>query len=353
MHRRVFIRAVAVAGTTAVAGCSQAPGGGGSDADDGGGGGSTDDGGSGGSDGGGGGSTDDGGSGGDGGSSGDETGEHIRAAVGMLNRVGYRLAERQSQMEEDPTAVELDTEETLAAIDSARSDLDAAAETASADQQATIESLRGLATVLESMTELVDLLGTVDIDARLDEVQTAVQNGDYDAALSAVREAEALAQEADGHVTAAEEASDTMDPDRLAGVEAVSYEELEPSLNAASTLVDGLLAMTRGYEAILLGRDDLAVAQEELDNEEYDAAEAALVDAEEQFVAADEQFTSIEEVPASLVEHVERSRCQSEHLVAATEHLQQALSAARDGDVGTARDQRDAAQADLRRVDEC
>jgi hypothetical protein len=351
MDRRGFISALAVAGTTAVAGCSEAPGGTvGGDDDTSGGGGSGDGGGSsdGDSDDGGGGS-DDGGSGDDGG----ETGEHIRAAVGMLNRVGYRLSERQSQMEEDPTAVELDTEETLAAVDSARADLDAAAESADSGQQATIESLRGLATVLESMTRLLDLLGTVDIDGRLSTVQTAVENGNYDEALAQVREAKVLAAEAEGHVTAAEEASDAMDPERLAAVEAVSYDELEPSLNAASRLVDGLLAMTRGYEAILLGRDGLATAQEALDAEEYDAAEAALADAEEQFVTADEQFASIEDAPSSIGTHLERSRCQSEHLVAATEHYQQALEAGRNEDITTAREQRDAAEEDLQRVDEC
>ena len=348
MDRRVFIRALAVVGATAVAGCSEVPGGAAAGDDTGGGGGSNDDGGSGGGGGGG-----DGSGGGDGGGSADEADEHIRAAVGMLNRVGYRLSELQSQMEEDPTAVELDTEETLAAIDSARSDLDAAAESAGADQQATIEALRALATVMESMTRLVDLLGTVDIEGRLDAVQSTVENGNYDEALAQVREAESLAEEADGHVTAAEEASDAMDPDRLAAVEAVSYEELEPSLNAASRLVDGLLAMTRGYEAILLGRDDLATAQEALDDRRYDDAEVALTDAEEQFVTADERFRSIEDVPSSIATHLERSRCQSEHLVAATEHLQQALEAGRNEDLATARAQRDAAREDLQRVDEC
>jgi uncharacterized protein YqgV (UPF0045/DUF77 family) len=349
MNRRALLRTLAVAGAAAVAGCSEAPDGGAGGSDDGGSGG----GGSGNDDDGGSGGSDDGGSGDGGGNDGGETGEHIRAAVGMLNRVGYRLSELQSQVEEDPTAVELDTEETLAAIDSARSDLDAAAEGASADQQATIESLRALATVLESMTRLVDLLGTVDIDGRLNTVQTDVENGNFEEALAEVRQANALAEEADGHVTSAEEASDAMDPDRLAAVEAVSYEELEPSLNAASRLVDGLLAMTRGYEAILLGRDDLATAQDALEDRRYDDAEVALTDAEAQFVTADEHFGGVREVPSSIGEHLERSRCQSEHLVAATEHYQQALEAGRNEDVATAREQRDAAEEDLRRVDEC
>ncbi|MFD1647009.1 hypothetical protein [Haloarchaeobius litoreus] len=350
MDRRVFIRALAVAGATAVAGCSEAPGGtaGGDDGDDGG---STDDdGGSGGGDGGSGGSDDDGS---DGDGSSDETGEHIRAAVGMLNRVGYRLSELQSQLEEEPTSVEVDTEETLAAIDAARSDLDAAAEGASADQQATIETLRALATVLESMTRLVDLLSTVDVDGRLNEVQTTVEAGNYDEALAQVREAKARAEEADAHVTAAEEAAAEIEPARLEAVDAVSYDELEPSLTAASRLVDALLAMTEGYEAILLGREDLVTAQEALDDREYDVAEAALSDAEAQFTAADEAFAGIENAPSSIATHLDRSRCQSEHLVAATEHFRQAAAAARDGDAATAREQRDAAEADLQRVDEC
>lgn len=352
MDRRVFIRSLAVAGTTAVAGCSEAPMGGGSggdDPDDGGSGGGGGDGGS-----GGGGSGGDGGDdGGDGGSSGGETGEHIRAAVGMLNRVGYRLSELQSQLEEDPTSVELDTEETLAAIDSARSDLDAAAEGASSDQQATIESLRGLATVLESMTRLVDLLSTVDIEGRLNEVQSSVEAGNYDEALAGVREAKSQAEEADAHVTTAEEAAAEIEPARLEAVDAISYDELEPSLTAASRLVDGLLAMTTGYEAILLGREDLVAAEAALDDRRYDDAEVALADAEEQFTAADERFASIEDAPSSIATHVERSRCQSEHLVAATDHLQRALEAGRNNDLVTAREQRDEAEADLQRVDEC
>ncbi|WP_256296238.1 hypothetical protein [Haloarchaeobius salinus] len=358
MDRRVFIRALAVAGATAVAGCSETPGGGagGDDGDTDGGGGSDDDDGvsGGGGDGGDGGSdaSDDGDSG-DGGGSSDETDAQIRAAVGMLNRVGYRLSERQSQLEEDPTAVEIDTEETLAAIDSARSDLDAAAEGASADQQATIETLRALATVLASMTRLVALLGTVDIDGRLGEVRTAVESGNFDEALARVREAKGLAEEADGHVTDAEEAAAEIEPDRLAAVDAVSYDELEPSLTAASRLVDAMLAMTEGYEAILLGREDLVTAETALDDREYDAAEAALSDAEERFAAADEAFASIEDAPSSIATHLERSRCQSEHLVAATEHLQRALEAGRNDDLATARGQRDEAEADLQRVDEC
>lgn len=350
MDRRVFIRALAVTGATAVAGCSAAPGGTDDSGDDGGGGGG--DGGSG--DGSGGSGSDGDGSGGDGGSSGGSTGEHVRAAVGMLNRVGYRLSELQSQMEEDPTAVELDTEETLAAVDSARSDLDAAAEGATADQQATIESLRGLATVMESMTRLVDLLGTVDIDARLNEVQSAIEAGEYDAALSQVREAKSLAQEADGYASTAEEAAAGMEPARLEAVDAVSYDRLEPSLTAASRLVDGLLAMTTGYESILLGRDDLATARTALDDRRYDDAEAALADAEERFQAGDESFASVEgDAPESVAPHLSRARCQSEHLVAATDHFQRALAAARDGDAATARDQRDAAETELQRVNEC
>lgn len=344
MDRRVFIRALAAAGAAAVAGCSEAPGTGG---------GTDDGGGSGAGGGGGGGSGDDGGSG-DGGSAGGETGEHLRAAVGMLNRVGYRLSQLESQLEADPSAVELDTEETLAAIEEARTDLDAAAEGASAEQQATIGTLRSLATVLEATTRLVDLLAGVDVEARLEAVQSAIEADEYDAALSGVREAKSTAEEADGYVTTAEEAAAELDPDRLAAVDAVSYEELEPPLTAASRLVDGLLALTRGYESVLLGREDLVTAQAALDEQRYDDAEAALADAEERFGAADESFASVEsDAPDTVATHLSRARCQSGHLVAATEHLQRALAAARDGDAATAREQRDAADADLQRVDEC
>ncbi|WP_435348109.1 hypothetical protein [Haloarchaeobius sp. HRN-SO-5] len=337
MKRRVYLRALAVAGTTAVAGCQSMP---------------TDSG-----------PGDDGpGTGGDGTNSASDggqtdeeaTAEHLRSAVGALNRVGYRLSELESQLESDPTQVDLDTEETLAVVEAARSDLDAAAETATDDQLATIETLRSLTTVLASMTRLVALLSTVDTEGRLESVQTDVEKGDYDAALSAIRDGNETARQADEYVTTATEAADSMDPDRLDAVDAVAYDELEPALTAASRLVDGLLAVTRGYESVLLGREDLATARTAIENESFDAAETALADGRAHFEAADESFASVgDDAPEVLAQYVTRADCQTDHLVLATDHFQAAVEDARRGAVSAARTHRDDAEAELQRVDDC
>ncbi|WP_435334459.1 hypothetical protein [Haloarchaeobius sp. TZWWS8] len=335
MKRRDYLRTFAVGAAASVAGCQDAPGtaaggsSGGNSADS------------------------------DGANQGTDTPEeraenHVKEAVSALNKVGFKLSETEQSLEEDPASVEFDVERTLEVVSLARTELDAASETATAEQQKDIETLRHLATVMESMAHIVSTFQGENPNAHLEEIQSTVEAENYEKALTMVRDAKSQVAAADEHVTAANEAAEAIDPARLEAVDAVEFGRVEPALTKLTALVNGFLKLATGYEEILLGREHLVAAKDHLEAREYDEANAAISDAKARFTAADEQFSGIpDDAPDDVSAHLDRSRCQTDHLIAAADHFEKATEAADDGNLLEADEQKQAGEAELQKVNEC
>lgn len=338
MHRRDLLAAAAALGAVTIAGCSSTPGPSGGDGNGDGDDGNGDGDGSGDGDGGGGSDESDGGDASDGG---DDAAElAIAQAVSDLNAVALRLDKAKDKLE-SPEEIDVDVDVLLGAIEDARASLDTASETATDEQAAQIETLRHLATVLENQTRLVDLVREVRPDEVASETKAAVDDREYDVALENVRDAKALATEADGFASNAEDALAGVDPDRLAAVDGVEYERVENGVTETTRVVDGFLALTTGYEAVILGAQDLETGRDHSDQEEYEAAEAAFADANAHFEDATAAFADDGgNPPERLALNLDTAECQTSHLIAASETFADAASHASDGDLATARELR-------------
>lgn len=344
---------IAALGAGAIAGCSSAPAPGDGSGSDGSGGDGGD--GGGGSDGG-----SDGGdsSGGDGGSEETTSGEndaelYIAQAVSTLNAVALRLNKVEDQLD-SPDEVDLDAETLLGGIEEARGKLDAASETASERQAKQIETLRNLATVLAEMTRTVDLLLSVDADAVAEDAKTALDEENYDAALSTVRDAKETASAAEERTTTAENALEGVDEDRLAAVDGVAYAKVESAVTQTASLVDALDALTSGYEATILGAQDLEAGRTRTENKEYEAAEERFAAAKAHFQAADDTLAAAsEDAPDDLAARIDVAACQTTHLLKAAVAFEKGAADASDGNLVEARQHREDGEAQLAKVDEC
>lgn len=335
MDRREFIGTVATVGAVAVAGCSESadPGDGGD------------------------------GSGTDGGDGGDETtqttsGEdeaelQIAQAVSTLNAVALRLNKAKEKLD-TPDEIDLDAQTLLDGIADARAKLDAASETATDTQTQQIATLRSLATVLENMTKVTVTLIEAQPNAVAEDAQTAVSNEDFEEALASVRDAKASAQSAQERTTAAEDALEDVDADRLAAVEGVEYAKVEDAVTTTATLVDAFEVVTVGYESIILGAQDLEAGRTHSEEKEFSAAKEDFGKATEHFESADATLADAgADAPEDIAGRIEVANCQVTHLLAAAEDFTQAAEDAEDGNVVEARQHRDDGEAELEKADQC
>ncbi|WP_267641459.1 hypothetical protein [Haloarchaeobius amylolyticus] len=279
---------------------------------------------------------------------------HIKEAVGALNKVGFKLQELEDQLQEDPSSVEFDVEATRAMVESARSDLDAAADLATAEQTKDVQALRHLATIIAAMANAVETLQSTDPNARLEEIQSTIENEEYETALTMLRESKETLQTTADHVDEALAAAAEVDGERLKALNAVELSQVRPPLETIDRQVDAFITLATGFEQMLLGREDLAAAEAHLENKEAAAAEEDLQKAKTHFTSSQSTFDSMgSDAPEDISGHLERARCQAGHLVAATEHFQQAAEAFQDNDPLTASQERDAGKADLQKVNDC
>ncbi|MCT9094955.1 hypothetical protein [Haloarchaeobius sp. HME9146] len=279
---------------------------------------------------------------------------HIKEAVGSLNKVGFKLQELETQIEEDPANVEFDIEATRGVLESARSELDAAAETATAEQEQDIQALRHLATIVASMANAIETIRGTNPNARLEEIQTVIANENYEQALEMLRESRSTMQQTATELEAGLSAADAVDPERLQALNAAELSQVRPPLEAMHTVVEGFSTLATGFEEMLLGREDLAEAQTHLDNQEVSAAKEDIQKANTHFTDAKTTFDGVSsDATVDISTHLERARCQADHLVKATEHLEKAAEAYENGDPVTAQQERDAAEAELEKVNDC
>ncbi len=346
---------IATLGAGAIAGCSSAPTSGGTDDGDGGG----DADGSGGD----GGTTD--GSGG--GSGGDGTGDeseattsdendadlYIAQAVSTLNAVALRLNKVKDKLD-SPDDVDLDKQTLLDGIEEARGQLDTASETATETQTAQIATLRNLATVLAEMTRVVDLLLSVDADTVAGDAQTALDAGNYDEALSVVRDAKETAATAEERTTTAQETLEGVNQERLAAVDGVEYAKVESAVAQTTSLVDTLDALTSGYEATILGSKDLETGRSQSESKEYEKAEETFGEAKTHFETGDATFADVAgDAPDDVAARVEVAACQTTHLLKAATAFEKSAAAASDGDLADAKSHQNDGEAQMQQVDEC
>lgn len=357
MDRRHLLGALATLGTGAIAGCSSAP----NPGDDGG----SDDG-TGGNDG------SDGGGGGDDSSGGEDGGEeattdggeettadggdadlYVAQAVSTLNAVALRLNKLQDELD-SPDDVDFEEGTLLDGIAEARGKLDAASETATDAQAAQIETLRNLATVLEETTRVVGIVLSVDPDAVVEDATTAVDAEEYDAALSVVRDAKAKASEARTRMERARTALSGVDADRLAAVDGVERAKIESAVTELSSLATAFHALTVGYEANVLGTQDLETGRSHSEAGEFEAAETAFGDAKAHFETGEQALAGVAgDAPETLRGPVEVAACRTTHLVQAATAFRDGATDAADGNRVAAKEHRDEGDAQLQRAEDC
>jgi hypothetical protein len=353
MKRRTLLGSTVSLGAITIAGCSEDADGGGQNAD--GGGQTADGGGGGGSDGDG----SDSGGGADGSGDGDDSGGSedaelfIAQAVSDLNAVAIRLNKVKDELD-TPEDVDLDEDTLLGAIADARGSLDDASETAGDTQQAQIETLEHLATVLENQVRLVALVLELEPDVVAEETQSHVDDRNYDAALADIREANETAGTAEEYSTNAETALEGVDQDRLAAVDGVEYAKVESGVTKTARLVDAFSALTAGYEEAILGAKDLETGREESDAENYAAAETAFGNATAHFDTARDTFANAtDDPPEDLESKLSVAECQTAKLRDASTTFEEAAAAGDDGDLATANDKRQEGEAIYDDVSNC
>jgi hypothetical protein len=355
MERRHLLGALATVSAGAIAGCSSAPSTGNDDESDG-----NDT--SGGGDGSGGDGGDDDGSGGDGSS--DDGGEettseggdadlYVAQAVSTLNAVALRLNKLQDELE-SADDVEFDQQTLLDGIAEARGKLDAASESATETQAAQIEMLRNLATVLESLTQVVGIVLSVDPDAVVEATTDAIDAAEYDAALSRVRAAEAKASDAKTHMEDARTALEGVDADRLAAVDGVEYANVESAVTELASLVNTFQVLTVGYESNILGTQDLETGRSRSEEREFEAAESAFGDAKAHFETADGTLAGIAgDAPENIQGPAEVAVCRTTHLMQAATAFQDGAADAADGNLTAAKTHREAGEAQVQQAEDC
>jgi hypothetical protein len=363
MDRRHLLGTLATLGTGAIAGCSSAPNpGNDGGSDDGNDGGSDDgnggaDGSDGGDDGGGDGDSAGGGGSEDGGeettADGGDADLYVAQAVSTLNAVALRLNELQDELD-SPDDVDFDEETLLDGITEARGKLDAASETATDAQAAQIETLRNLATVLEETTRVVGIVLSVDPDAVVEDATTAVDAEDYDAALSVVRDAKAKASEAKARMERARTALAGVDADRLAAVDGVERAKIASAVTELSSLATAFHALTVGYEASVLGTQDLEAGRSHSEAREFEAAKTAFGDAKAHFETGEAALAAVAgDAPENLRGPVEVAACRTIHFVQAATAFRDGATDAADGNRAAAKEHRDEGDAQLQQAEDC
>jgi hypothetical protein len=349
MERRDLLGTLTAIGAVGIAGCSEnATPGDGSVGDGNGGDGNGDDGNGG-----------DGDTGGDGTSDGEESGAdndaslYIAKAVSTLNAVAIRLNKTKERLD-TPEEIDLDDGKLLDGIEEARGQLDSATETATDVQTERIETLRNLATVLEEVTLVVSSIRDVDPQAIAEDAKTAVNDEDYETALSIIRDGQAKAETARDRTRTATNALRGVDPDRLAAVEGVEYEKVENAVTTTHEYAKAFVAVTDGYESTILGAQDLETGRDHIESKEWTQAKTEFGKANEHFAAATDTLEpATGDAPESIAGRIDTAVCQTTHLQAASKHFEQAAAAAEDGDIAESRDQRDEGEADYNKVDDC
>jgi hypothetical protein len=365
MERRRLLGTLSALGAGAIAGCSSAPNSGNDDGNDGDDGSGSEDG----SDGGGGNDGSDGGDGsngsdsgggddGDGGAEettddGGDAGLYIAQAVSTLNTVALRLNKLEDELDA-PEDVEFDQQTLLDGIADARGNLDTASETATETQAAQIETLSSLATVLEELTQVVGIVLSVDPETVVEDATAAIDAADYDAALSQVRDAKAKASDAMTRTKRARTALEGVDADRLAAVDGVEYARIESAVTELSALVNAFQALTVGYEASILGTQDLEAGRSHSEDREFEAAESAFGDANAHFETGDEALAGVAaNAPERLRGPVEVAACRTTHLLQAATALRDGAADAADGNRAAAKEHRDEGEAQIQQAENC
>lgn len=226
-------------------------------------------------------------------------------------------------------------------VSAARSALDAVPEQANADQQATVDALRGVATFLDRgvrcQARLYDAYE--DFTFVVDRLY-AENTGGVPDEIASIREATAGARGYFDTLTAESDASDTTAFDAL---DEATYTDkvgqFEAELDAFPTIADALTAFRRGLETFLEAADDY------LDGDYRDPREQ-FPDAASDFRTADQTLSAID-APPSVADTVADLVSVASALAPACDDL---TSAARAGYTGDSSDREDAfaaAQAHL------
>lgn len=197
--------------------------------------------------------------------------------------------------------VEFDADAVHASIAAANERLDdAEAEEPRLDETAVeIENLRSAADLLEALTRVGDSLA----DAH-DETHDALDNYDADEFEAAADDFEAAlddVEDADGHLTEAEDAHGEIDADAITTLD-VDVDGLETDLSVARRTIDGYSVIVSGSASFTKGAREFTEAEAESDAENHGSAAETYQTSEQYFRAATESFERYEavDVPAEV-----------------------------------------------------
>jgi hypothetical protein len=335
MYRRRYLAATAAALGTGLAGCAedgtQASGGNGDANDD---------------SGDGGGDADDAGSG----TSDKSVQQLILEAVGHLNTAGIALADVQAQLREgkDP---EFAAEEQAARIQQARSKLQTATgKDPSAEERKDIQALSKMVTVLEAMSNTLTRM--LSVTETLESLEPKLRNREFEAANDQVDDPVAAVETTVEEMTAAKQAVESVDADRLEDLN-LRFAELKDGVLELFDLVTAANTLLQGYVDLIKAGLDLQTGREKSDGGNYEGAAGDMASAIEHANAAKTHFEALDDPPAVLEEYAGSALCQAETMAAALTHFEKAAQAAANDDLRTANEQRNAGEDDLEAAKQC
>ncbi|AGN01192.1 hypothetical protein L593_06215 [Salinarchaeum sp. Harcht-Bsk1] len=277
--------------------------------------------------------------------------DDLRTAIGEANTVALQLATAREDAA-TPADVSFDREALESGLATSRQALDEAAQREAADDyEAEIPAARSYVDVVAGL--LTGSASLADAAGELQRVESSIANGDYQAAGQTLNSIQPVVGDARSTVTDAESTANAIDPAVLDPYGA-KMGELTDGLTTVQNIAVGADELTGGYDAILTGRGHLESGQVAVQQGNFATAESEFQAAKSAFQTATGHFqTARQETDGELQSQIDTALCRSQALTNAAAHFEASAVAAQSGDLATARDERNAGEADISAAGNC
>jgi tetratricopeptide (TPR) repeat protein len=276
--------------------------------------------------------------------------EHIEAAKVAIGDAADALGEQSDRFSglTDGEGVDVSLTAFEGHLGTAREELDAAAETASADQQDRIEALRSLIEWLAAISDTLDTFA--DGYTTFQTGLTLFQSDRYGDAIEKLDTSIEQLNGAADAATVAADASGKLDAGEFESAEEFEVAEIRATMEELRKLIDAMVVTAEGFQDMTRGMKDFSTAAERYDGGEYVTAQETFEDARDDFGTAEATFRDAEgTVPTQIESSFVELTCFSGALKDSADLFAQAASAAESGDEETARQKAQEASSALDR----
>ncbi|WP_345778534.1 hypothetical protein [Natrinema sp. DC36] len=287
----------------------------------------------------------------------DRTGERaLDRAAGSLNKAAQSLDALDDL--ENPEDVEFDPQEPRSHLSAAREHLETAESELGDDRTSDIGTLRSYADALEGLIAVTVAVTDDTITDDIEAVNAALEeDGDLDAANETVDERNETVTGARERHEESTATIESIDGDRLGELSGIDLADLADGAAALGDAVTSLETLTETYDATLSEDDGFGALErgrDQLENDEYEDAQAEFETAEATFAASlDRLETGRSESPEGYADYFETASCQNGHLRDAAAAFAEAAAAAAARDPIAAENHRNQGEDSLDAVGSC